>query len=229
MTSVPATLAEPPAASLVVEGLTVRYGHAIGVKDVSLSIDAGRVTMLVGPNGAGKTTVLRAIAGFLSRHDGRVVGGRILLDGKDIGHASPDRRARQGIRLIPERKKVFGLLSVEQNLELFHGRRLDGELRSRVWKHFPQLEKLRQNKAGTLSGGERQMLALTVAVLSPVRVLLIDEMSLGLAPAAVDRVAAVVRELHAERGFTVFMVEQNRSLDTLADRVLQLTERGITA
>jgi branched-chain amino acid transport system ATP-binding protein len=137
-----------------------------------------------------------------------------------------DARARHGIRLVPERRKVFALQTVDENLALFHGRRLDAATREQVWLHFPLLERLRQRKAGNLSGGERQMLALTVAVLAPVRLLLVDEMSLGLAPVAAQQASDVLRQLQRERGFTVLMVEQNRSLADQADGVIELDEHG---
>jgi branched-chain amino acid transport system ATP-binding protein len=205
----------------------VQYGAGIGIRGASLELKAGETVMLVGPNGVGKTTLLTAIAGFISRYGGRVVAGRVLVGGHDLGGTAPYSRARSGIRLVPERKKVFALLSVMQNLELFHGKKLDSATIDAVWAYFPALKLRRDAKAGTLSGGERQMLALSSALLAPISLLLIDEMSLGLAPVTTWQMADVVKQIQADQSFTLLMVEQSRAMTSMADRVLELTDRGV--
>jgi branched-chain amino acid transport system ATP-binding protein len=214
-------------ATLELDGVTVKYGEAVGVRRVNLKVEPGEAVMLIGANGVGKTTVLRAVAGFMSRYEGRITEGQILLDGSALGGLGPDGRVRIGIRLVPEREKVFATLSVEQNLELFARGSLTDDRVSAVWEYFPLLKALRNRKAGMLSGGERQLLALTVAVLGDPRLLLIDEMSLGLAPATLLRAAEVVKQLQHDRGFSLLLAEQNRTITHISDRLLQLTDQGI--
>lgn len=227
MTNQSAPPAADYAAEVVLDGVTVTYGAAIGVASVSASFAPGEVSMIVGPNGAGKTTLLRAIAGFDGRHEGRLGAGRIIIDGKDQARRPSYKRARSGVRLVPERKKAFATMTVRENLQLFAGRTVTDADLARVYQHFPALERLINSRAGLLSGGERQMLGLCVAVLGETRVLLVDEMSLGLAPATARRTAEALFELQAERGFTLVMSEQSRTLVSLAKTVLELTEDGV--
>jgi branched-chain amino acid transport system ATP-binding protein len=163
----------------------------------------------------------------MSRYEGRISEGRILLDGRPLEGLGPDGRVRAGVRLVPEREKVFATLTVGQNLELFARGPLTDDVLLALWEYFPILKALRHRKAGMLSGGERQLLALTVALLGVPRLLLIDEMSLGLAPATLLRAAEVVKQLQRDRGFSLLLAEQNRTITHISDRLLQLTDQGI--
>jgi branched-chain amino acid transport system ATP-binding protein len=173
---------------LTLEGLRVRYGPLEALHGVTLDVTAGTLTLLLGRNGAGKTSLLRAVAGNV-----RTSGGRILWQGTDITRHGVGRRAAAGIMLVPDDGGVFRALTVQENLELFSaGTPVDAALET-----FPQLEGLLKRRAGLLSGGEQQMLALSRALLAPWRLLLVDELSHGLAPVLADRLYAVLTELAA--------------------------------
>jgi branched-chain amino acid transport system permease protein len=194
---------------LEVEDLSVVYGSGMGaaVDSVSVHVESGSIVALLGANGAGKTTLLRAISGLLSTEPARIVQGRVQLQGRSIAGWSPDRVARAGVALVPERDKIFATLSIEQNLAVA-GRRGAG-MRADVLRYFPILNKRRHVLAGYLSGGERQMLALASALACAPRLLLIDELSLGLAPPVARQLMELVREIRHETGLTVLLVEQN--------------------
>jgi branched-chain amino acid transport system ATP-binding protein len=192
---------------LQVEGLEVRYGGIIAVRDLHFSVPAGQIVALLGANGAGKTTVMRALTGLVAP-----VQGRILLDGEDICGLPPHAIVRRGVGVCPEGRRIFPHLSVFDNLKLgAYGRRdrkaLVADL-AKICGLFPRLAERRDQPAGTLSGGEQQMLALGRALMSRPRLLLLDEPSLGLAPLLVQEVFATIRMLH-ERGVTILLVEQN--------------------
>ena len=195
---------------LELENVEVVYHHvATAVQGVSLRVPERSIVALLGTNGAGKTTTLRAISGFLGGDDARVVGGRIVFMGEVINGRRPHEVVRRGLVLVPERNKVFETLSVQDNLRaLVPGRREVVSL-DQVFEYFPVLAERRRQLAGYLSGGERQMLALGTALLCQPSVLLVDELSLGLAPLVVESLMGLVRRLRDELGVAVLLVEQN--------------------
>lgn len=200
---------------LQVDNLQVTYSNgARGVQNVSLVVREAEIVAVLGRNGAGKTSILRGIAGFL-RSEHTAVAGRVSLSGQDISGATPMRTFRRGVMLVPERDKVFSALTVADHLRLAAGRGADKEPCA-----FAALDRLRESKAGLLSGGERQMLALEVAWRNDPRLLLVDEASLGLAPIAVKSLMEQLRVIARERGTALIAVEQDASVALrLADRV----------
>jgi ABC-type branched-subunit amino acid transport system ATPase component len=208
---------------LEVEHLQVVYPNgARGVQDVSLTVREAEIVAVLGRNGAGKTSILRGIAGFL-RSEHAAVAGRVALSGRDISGSTPMRTFRRGVMLVPERDKVFSALTVADHLRL--AARPGG---GKDPCAFPALDRLRQSKAGLLSGGERQMLALEVAWRNDPRLLLVDEASLGLAPIAVKSLMEQLRVIARERGTALIAVEQDASVALrLADRVYVI-DRGET-
>jgi branched-chain amino acid transport system ATP-binding protein len=177
---------------------------------LSLRVDDGEIVALLGANGAGKTTTLRSVSGTV-RHTGEIV-----FAGKQLSRARPDAVARAGIAHVPEGRGLFSQLSVWENLRM--GAYVRGERRTlrveapRVFEYFPWLERRRDQQAGTLSGGEQQMLALARALVGRPRLLMMDEPSLGLAPTVVKEIFRIVTELNAEDGLTVLVVEQNANV-----------------
>jgi branched-chain amino acid transport system ATP-binding protein len=214
---------------LKVEGLHAGYGASEVLQGVSLVVGQGQVVALIGANGAGKTTTMRAISGLISPTSGRVV-----LDGREVQGLEAARIARLGLAHAPEGRKVFGPLSVEDNLLLGAFRRLPTFFgyRSRaapglekVYGLFPKLKERRSQAAGTLSGGEQQMLAIGRALMAEPKVILLDEPSMGLAPIVVQEVFATIRKLK-ESGITLLLVEQfAKSALEVADRAYVM-ERG---
>jgi branched-chain amino acid transport system ATP-binding protein len=192
---------------LEIRNLVCCYGKIAAVKGISLSVKQGQLVALIGANGAGKTTTLRAISGLLP-----AAGGQILFDGKDVTRASAREMLSLGIAHAPEGRRVFPQMTVEENLEM--GAYLRGDARAvaadmaRVFDQFPRLAERRAQVAGTLSGGEQQMLAIGRALMSRPKLVLFDEPSLGLAPNIVERTFAIIEEIRAS-GTTVLMVEQN--------------------
>lgn len=192
---------------LEVKDLQVRYGAIRALHDVSLSVEQGKIVTLIGSNGAGKTTTLRAISGML-----KPANGSITFDGKPIAGVPPHRLVRMGMAHAPEGRGIFANLSVDENLSLGAFTRDDTDAiaadRERALGLFPRLrERIAQN-AGTLSGGEQQMLAIARALLARPRLLLLDEPSLGLAPQVVQTIFKIIREIN-ESGTTILLVEQN--------------------
>jgi branched-chain amino acid transport system ATP-binding protein len=186
----------------------VYHRVATAVQGVSLDVPDGSIVALVGTNGAGKTTTLRAISGFLPSEDVEITDGEVLFSGTPIKSRAPDQLARMGIILVPERDKVFGTLSVEDNLEF--SARSDGPITlPRVLEYFPRLRERSKQLAGYLSGGEKQMLAISMALLCCPKLLLIDELSLGLAPIVINDLMEKLRRVNKELGLTVLLVEQN--------------------
>jgi len=197
---------------LRLENVEVAYHRVItAVQGVSLEVARGAIVALLGTNGAGKTTTLRAVSGFIGLDDARVTQGAIHYDGARIENQPPHFVTARGIALVPERSKVFENLSVHENLETAVPR--PGSDRRRliatVYEMFPALAALRRREAGYLSGGERQMLAIGSALACDPRLLLVDELSQGLAPLVVQQLAARLQAIRRELGTTILLVEQN--------------------
>ncbi|MEE8498980.1 MAG: ABC transporter ATP-binding protein [Kiloniellales bacterium] len=192
---------------LEIEHLDCRYGKVSAVRDLTLEVREGELVTLIGANGAGKTTTLKAISGILPP-----AAGRIVFDGEDITRASARAVLAMGIAHCPEGRHVFPYMSVQENLDMgCYLRRDPGGIAKdlrRVFERFPVLEERRRQMAGTLSGGEQQMLAIGRALMSRPRLMLFDEPSLGLAPNLVETTFEIIAEIRAE-GVTVLMVEQN--------------------
>lgn len=202
---------------LKLEGLTSHYGRIQALKGVDLEIAEGELVALVGGNGAGKTTLLRTLSGVQPAS-----GGRVTFKGSDITRASATARVGLGICQVPEGRQVWGPLSVEDNLQLGTVKRRGADVAAdleRVYGMFPILKEKRSQAAGTLSGGQQQMLALGRALMASPELLLLDEPSMGLAPLLVDQILGTVAELKAQ-GVTVFLVEQN------AFAALKIADRG---
>jgi branched-chain amino acid transport system ATP-binding protein len=215
---------------LEIEGLTVSYGPVRALDSVSMAIPDESVTAIIGANGAGKSTLLRAISGVV-----RPKEGRITFDGHDLTRMRVESIVQLGVVQVPEGRGVIQELTVEENLRLGALWRRDATDRRRalgeMYDLFPPLAERRSKVAVTLSGGERQMLVIGRALMARPRVLLLDEPSLGLAPMITANIMALLRELSAERGLTIVLVEQNaRSALSIADRgiVLSLGEVVVT-
>jgi branched-chain amino acid transport system ATP-binding protein len=212
---------------LAVEGLRVTYGAVTALRRIDIEVGRGEVVALLGANGAGKSTLLRAVSGLVRPRE-----GRILFEGQPIAQLAPVRIVRLGIAHCPEGRRVFGNLSVADNLRLGAAGRADrsgvAQDRERMLALFPVLRERQNQAAGTLSGGEQQMLALARAMMAGPRLLLLDEPSLGLAPLLVQAIFATLAELK-RRGMTMVLVEQNAKLALeVADRayVLRTGEIG---
>jgi len=202
-------------ALLRLEDLEVSYGNIAALKGISLEVAKGEVVCILGANGAGKTTTMRTISRLL-----RARAGRILFRGEDITQMPAHKVVHLGISHSPEGRRVFGILTVEENLWLgaFTEKRVDKERLRWVYELFPRLEERRKQLAGTLSGGEQQMLAIGRSLMSRPELLLLDEPSLGIAPILVRSIFERIREIAGE-GVTVLLVEQNaRAALKLADR-----------
>jgi branched-chain amino acid transport system ATP-binding protein len=205
-------------ALLSVEGVEAGYGDLVAVRGVSLEVGAGEVVALVGSNGAGKTTLLRAVSGLLPLR-----AGRLFLDGQRLDGLPPTRVVARGVAHVPEGRQLFPSLTVLENLELGAGRSArDPAVAERlawVFRLFPRLEERRRQLAGTLSGGEQQMVGIGRGLMARPRLLLLDEPSLGLAPVAVRTIFDTLRQINAG-GTAILLVEQN------VLRALQLSHRG---
>lgn len=193
---------------LDVSRITVAYKGVEALKDVSLQVDRGELVSVIGANGAGKTTLLRAVMGLEP-----VVTGQIAFDGADLTQMPPHKRSRMGIKMVPERARVFPSLSVYENLRMGAYGIADkiplAERLEKLYTLFPVLAERRDQMGGTLSGGEQQQLSIARACVSRPRLLLIDEVSMGLMPRLVDRVFELLRQLNREEGLTILLVEQN--------------------
>jgi branched-chain amino acid transport system ATP-binding protein len=191
---------------LAVEGLTVAYGGLTALAEVSLAVRAGQFVSIVGPNGAGKTTLFKAISGTV-----RPRGGRILFEDQDLLSVPPAERAHFGIAHVPEGRQVFASMTVLENLEMGaypqSGRQAWTKNLERIFALFPILAERRAQPAGTLSGGEQQMLAIGRGIASSPRLLMLDEPSMGLAPVVADLIFERIGELHRD-GLTILLVEQ---------------------
>jgi len=195
---------------LELDGVEARYGPIKALHGVSLRVGEGEIVALLGANGAGKTTTLRAVSGTVRK------SGEVRYDGKSIARRSPERIARLGIAHVPEGRGLFSELTVWENLRM--GAYIRGERRTikqeaeRVATYFPWIERRKGQQAGTLSGGEQQMLALARALVARPRLMLLDEPSLGLAPTVIQELFAIVTRLNQEEGLSVLVVEQNANV-----------------
>jgi branched-chain amino acid transport system ATP-binding protein len=203
---------------LEVQGIHSYYGHIQALRGVSLTVEKGEVVTLIGSNGAGKTTTLRSIHGVLAPRE-----GKILFDGEEIQGKPAHDMIGRGISQSPEGRKIFSRMTVLENLEMGAYHRNDtaeiqGDM-DRVFELFPRLKERVKQEAGTMSGGEQQMLAIGRALMSRPKLLLLDEPSMGLAPVLVDRIFGVIREIN-QQGTTILLVEQN------ANVALEIATRG---
>ena len=209
---------------LDVKDIVTAYGKIEALKGVTLAAEEGRITCLLGPNGAGKTTLMYSIAGILKPRS-----GTIRLAGADITGQSPASIVGRGLALVPENRLVFPQMSVAENLEAgAYQRRDTAEVAAdieRMYARFPRLRERRTQLAGTLSGGEQQMLSVARALMSRPRILLMDEPSLGLAPLIVEEIFRIVEELHKD-GVTIFLVEQNVHMALKVAHHFYLMEQG---
>lgn len=204
-------------ALLSVEKLEVVYHRAItAVQGISLSVQQGQIVAILGTNGAGKSTTLRAISGFLGIDDARITEGSVAFKGRHIENRPPNEITRLGVVLVPEREKVFPSLTVAENLAAPFAPTLSAaERRAReelIYQFFPRLAELRSRIGGLLSGGERQMLAIASGLVCKPELLLLDELSLGLAPVVVEDLMQRLAHIRKELGITIVLVEQNAAV-----------------
>ncbi len=209
---------KPTQAMLEIKDLHTYYGHIHALKGVSLSVNKGEIVTLIGGNGAGKSTLLKTTSGLL-----RPRQGTIRLDGADLTRYRPHEIVTKGVVQVPEGRRIFGRLTVTENLEMgafaCKDQQMINKNLERVFTLFPKLEERRKQVAGTLSGGEQQMLAIGRGLMANPQLLLLDEPSMGLAPVLVDSIFDTIRQLHAS-GTTILLVEQN------ARMALQVADRG---
>lgn len=196
--------------SLELRDLTVQYGRASAVQGVSLRLLRGQVVTIIGANGAGKSTIMKAVCGLL-----KPAAGTVLLHGEDVTRWTSDRLVSSGLSLVPEGRRLFGAMSVRENLELGaycrHDKAAVAKDFDRALAFFPDLTAKLKSPAGTLSGGQQQMVAVARALMSAPRVLLLDEPTIGLAPAVVDTIATVISSIR-DSGVDVLLVEQNAEI-----------------
>lgn len=195
---------------LEIKDLNVFYGAVHAIKGISISVEQGELVSLIGANGAGKTTTLHAISGLVP-----VSSGTIELDGKNLVKTSPDKIISLGLAHVPEGRHVFARMTVEENLRMGayiikDSAKINENLET-VYKHFPRLKERRKQLAGTLSGGEQQMLATGRALMTDPKIVLMDEPSMGLSPLLVKEIFAIIQQLH-ESGITILLVEQNAKM-----------------
>ena len=203
---------------LHVDNICASYGKIQALQDVTVEIEQGEIVTLIGANGAGKTTLMMTICG-----EPRPTRGRVLFEGQDLGGLDTAAIMRKDIAIVPEGRRIFARLTVEENLHMgafFVDRREHAALLAEVYQMFPRLKERMNQRAGTMSGGEQQMLAIGRALMSKPRLLLLDEPSLGLAPIIIAQIFETIARLRDEKGMTVFLVEQN------ANQALKLADRG---
>ena len=202
---------------LEVQNINVYYGNIHAIRDISFSVEKGEIVTLIGANGAGKSTILKSISGLL-----RSKTGDILFDGKSIKNTAPHKIVAQGLAHVPEGRRIFLQMSVEENLDMgaFTAPSTAFEKSiANVYERFPRLKERRKQIAGTLSGGEQQMLAMGRALMSHPRLMMLDEPSMGLAPILVEQIFDIIQELN-RAGTTILLVEQN------AQMALSIANRG---
>lgn len=209
---------------LAVTNLTVSYGAIRALKGVSFTVERGEIVSLIGSNGAGKTTTLHAVSNLIRKQ-----GGSVVFDGEDITSLAPDHIVRRGLIHVPEGRRIFANLTVRENLEMgAFVRRDKAGIRSdmeRVYELFPRLKERVRQVAGTLSGGEQQMLAMGRAIMSRPTLLLLDEPSMGLAPILVDEIFDIIKRINRE-GVTILLVEQNAYKAMTIARRVSILETG---
>ncbi len=210
---------------LSVENLRVSYGAIKAIHGVSLKVPQGSIVTLIGANGAGKSTILRALSGLV-----KPASGSILYDGQEISKLSPDKIVARGLCHVPEGRMVFANLTVHENLRmgayLQHDRKWIAEQTDYVFGLFPRLKERENQSAGTLSGGEQQMLAIGRALLSKPKFLMLDEPSLGIAPLLVKTIFERIIEINREQGLTILLVEQNANLALDVSHYAYVLETG---
>ena len=201
---------------LKVSDINVFYGQIHAIKGASFEVNQGEIVALIGANGAGKSTILKTVSGLL-----RPRGGSVRFLDQDITHTEPHNIVRKGLAQVPEGRRIFLQMTVMENLEMgaFTTKRLNPEDIENVFERFPRLKERRRQVAGTLSGGEQQMLAMGRALMSRPRLLMLDEPSMGLAPILVDQIFGIIKELN-DAGTTILLVEQN------AGKALEIASRA---
>ena len=202
---------------LKVDNINVYYGAIHAIKDISFEVNEGEIVTLIGANGAGKSTILKTVSGLL-----RSKTGSISFEGGDISHLAPHKVVNLGLAHVPEGRRVFTRMTVEENLEMGAYTRPNSEVDAgiaAVYEQFPRLKERRKQVAGTLSGGEQQMLAMGRALMSKPKLLMLDEPSMGLAPILVEQIFEIIQSLH-KAGTTILLVEQN------AQMALSVADRG---
>ena len=211
---------------LDVNNINVYYGAIHAIKGISFQVDEGEIVTLIGANGAGKTTTLDTVAGLL-----RSKTGEILFQNQRIDHVPPHNIVKNGLALVPEGRRVFAQMTVEENLEMGAFTRDKSQVApglEKVYELFPRLQERRRQVAGTLSGGEQQMLAMGRALMSAPKLMMLDEPSMGLAPILVEQVFEIIASLH-KAGTTILLVEQNAQMAlSVADRAYVLENGQIT-
>ncbi len=216
----------PGTGMLEIRDIVTSYGKIEALRGVDLSVTEGRITCLLGPNGAGKTTLMMTIAGILNPSRGSIV-----FDGTELVGKTPSRIVEHGIALVPENRLVFPDMDVRENLLAGAYRRLTRERTEvdrdldRMFERFPRLRERQEQNAGTLSGGEQQMLAVARALMARPKLLLMDEPSLGLAPLMVEEIFRIIRDLHGD-GTSIFLVEQNAHMALQVAHHFFLLEQG---
>jgi branched-chain amino acid transport system ATP-binding protein len=209
-----------PPLLLEAENLTVTYGSYAALKKVNFSVFEGEIIAIVGPNGAGKTTFLETVAGLLKPKE-----GSLKFRNRNITKLGPFQRRKMGLMLIPQEGNLFPSMPVKENLQLgafFENKRSTEEILNRVYRIFPKLQDRTRQLAGTLSGGEQRMLAIGMGIAANVKALMIDELSLGLAPKVVGNLLTILRDLRDETGITIILSEQSIKALDIADRVYGL-------
>ena len=205
---------------LKVEDINVYYGAIHAIKGISFEVNEGEIVTLIGANGAGKSTTLKTISGILPSR-----GGDILFEGNDISHIPPHKLISMGIAHVPEGRRIFQQLTVKENLEMGAYTRPNSEVKDsleNVYDRFPRLRERQKQIAGTLSGGEQQMLAMGRALMSRPKLMMLDEPSMGLSPLLVQQIFDIIKELN-EAGTTILLVEQNAKMAlSIADRAYVL-------
>ena len=205
---------------LKVDDINVYYGAIHAIKGISFEVNEGEIVTLIGANGAGKSTTLKTISGILHSR-----GGDILFEGNDISHIPPHKLISMGIAHVPEGRRIFQQLTVKENLEMGAYTRPNSEVKAsleNVYDRFPRLRERQKQIAGTLSGGEQQMLAMGRALMSRPKLMMLDEPSMGLSPLLVQQIFDIIKELN-EAGTTILLVEQNAKMAlSIADRAYVL-------
>ena len=210
---------------LKVDDIHVYYGAIHAIKGVSFHVEPGEIVALIGANGAGKSTILKTISGLMHPRSGNIQ----FMD-ENIGHTEAHKLVRKGLAHVPEGRRIFLQMTVQENLEMgaFTQKSVSQEDLDRVFNYFPRLQERRKQIAGTLSGGEQQMLAMSRALMSHPKLMMLDEPSMGLAPILVDQIFDIIKELHAA-GTTILLVEQNaRKALEIADRAYVLETGTVT-